>query len=70
MFAECRSAKLFSSVSEKEKQIINKGVLKKNWFVRWLKKDQMFSFSHSEVLPGKSLDEKIIFVIYFNAVWN
>lgn len=40
----------------------------KKLFVKRLKKDQMFSFSHSEVLPGKSRDEIIIFVIYFNAV--
>lgn len=49
---------------------INKSVLKEKLFVKRLKKDQMFSFSHFEVLPGKSLDEIIIFVIYFNAVWN
>lgn len=62
-------SKQFSSVSEKKKtKKQNKGVLKKSCLSKDWKKDQMFSFSHSEELPGKSLHEIIIFVIYLNAV--
>ena len=56
---------VFISPEKGKKTTLNKRCTEKKLFVTRLKKDQMFSFSHSEVLPGKSLDEIIIFCNIF-----